>query len=77
MKHKALLAAATALATIALCGCMGNEPEGPYKVTLYSGGSLVCEWDSVSSYKMLSTGCIELDVDGDWISILGGTVVID
>lgn len=75
MKRKAIVAALSACLLLSSCG--SKEPEGPYKVTLYSGGMAVREWGGVYSYTMLSDQCIEISADGESFRIVGGPVIIE
>lgn len=76
MKCKGLIAIAAVSTALALGGCT-NESDGPYKVTLYSGGAVVREWDDVSSYMRWSDSTVEVSVDGESFFIGCGTYVIE
>jgi hypothetical protein len=71
-----LIAIAAVSTALALGGC-AEDSDGPYKVTLYSGGAVVREWDDVSSYTRWSESVIEVSVDGESFLINCGTVVIE
>lgn len=75
MKRKAIVAALSACLLLSSCG--GKKPEGPYKVTMYSGGVAVREWGGVDSYIRWSAEFIEICVDGESIYINGGPVTIE
>lgn len=65
---------------LSACGLEGAEEQKPkarYKVTLYSGGVAVREWDGVSAYKRWSDQFIEIRVDGEPICIGGGPLTIE
>lgn len=73
---RALLALTVATA-LTSCGVTDNSGGAPYDVTLYSGGSAVREWGEVSSYVRWDDVCTGIEVDGDPVTIIGGTVVIE
>lgn len=75
MKRKAIVAALSACLLLSSCG--SKEPEGSYKVTLYSGGVAVREWSGVYSYTRWSDQFIEINVDGESFCIGGGPVIIE
>lgn len=72
------LAIAIALSACLLLSSCGSEgPEGPYKVTLYSGGEAVREWDGVSDYIRWDDQCVEIHVEGESFVVCGGPIVIE
>ena len=75
MRHKVIIAALSACLLLSSCGV--NESDRQYKVTLYSGGVVVREWDDVSSYTRWSDSTVELTVDGESFFIGCGTFVIE
>lgn len=77
--RKAMTAIVAALVTIALTSC-GAESDGPkelYHVTLYGGGTIIREWEHVDSYYRYSDGRTGMRVDGEWCTVVGGTLVIE
>ena len=79
MKCKVIIAALSACLLLSSCGSKEfKEPhEEPYKVTLYSGGVVVREWNGVDSYIRWSDQHIEIHVDGETFHIDGGAVIIE
>ena len=75
-KQRTIVAAL--VACLALPSCGSCETEGPYKVTLYSGGEVVREWDGVSDYTRFDRQCMEIHVDGESFVLCGdGPIVIE
>ena len=80
MKRKAFVVSLVACLLLPSCGgndSGGNDSGAPYKVTVYSGGVVVREWDGVSGYTWWGDEFIEIRVDGESFCINGGTVTIE
>ena len=74
---KQRIIAAALVAYFALPSCRSFGVEAPYKVTLYSGGEVVREWDGVSDYTRWDDSGVEIHADGESFLICGGPIVIE
>ena len=75
MKRKTI--AVALMACLALPACGSCKIEAPYKVTLYSCGAAVREWDGVSEFTRWDDQCVGIYVDGESLLVCGGPIVIE
>ena len=75
---KQKIIAAALVSCLVLPSCGNLDVEAPYKVTLYSGSTVVREWVGVSDYIRLDKQCVEIHVDGESFVLCGdGPIVIE
>lgn len=79
MRKLIVTLAVAAAMTLAACGAGESDATDrkTYDVTLYGGGTEIRKWAGVSNYTRWSDGCTSIVVDGEAVTVIGGTIVIE